>query len=214
MVAIETVSGDMHLDAKEGRFVQAESGAGALKLLGIFDFASLANRFRFDFSDVVDKGFSFKRIQGSSRFNEGTVDVIEPIIITGSGGIFRLGGRINLIDNALDNDLIVTLPVSRNLPWYAAYSALTNPLLGAGVLLAQKVFENQINQLASAKYKVSGTIDKPIIEFVSIFSDSVRDPAKAETPAAVGKPTSTPSRDEIAKPGTSTKDIEPEPEPQ
>ncbi|MFT6839716.1 MAG: hypothetical protein ACJAWK_000473 [Candidatus Azotimanducaceae bacterium] len=180
MIALNTVSGDLRLDAKEGRFVQAESGAGALKLLGIFDFASLANRFRFDFSDIVDEGFSFKTIKGSSRFNQGSVDVIEPIVITGSGGIFRVGGRIDLEKNALDNDLIVTLPVSRNLPWYAAYSALTNPLLGAGVLLAQKMFESQIDQLASAKYKVSGTMDEPIIEFVSIFSDSVRDPAEAE----------------------------------
>jgi uncharacterized protein YhdP len=163
------------------RFVQAESGAGALKLLGIFDFASLANRFLFDFSDIVDEGFSFKTIEGSSRFNQGSVDVIEPIVITGSGGIFRLGGRIDLTTSTLDNDMIVTLPVSQNMPWYAAYSALTNPLLGAGVLLAQKVFESQINQLASAKYKVSGTMDEPIIEFVSIFSDSVREPAKAET---------------------------------
>ncbi|MFT4718902.1 MAG: hypothetical protein ACI9SB_000063 [Candidatus Azotimanducaceae bacterium] len=179
MIALNTVSGDMRLDAKEGRFVQAESAAGALKLLGIFDFASLANRFRFDFSDIVEEGFSFKTIQGSSRFNQGVVDVIEPIVITGSGGTFRLGGRIDLANNTLDNDLIVTLPVSRNLPWYAAYSALTNPLLGAGVLLARKVFESQINQLASAKYKVSGTMDDPIIEFVSIFNDSVRDPEKA-----------------------------------
>jgi uncharacterized protein (TIGR02099 family) len=202
MIALTTVSGDLRLDAKEGRFVQVESGAGALKLLGIFDFASLANRFLFDFSDILDEGFSFKTIKGTSRFNQGSVDVIEPIIITGSGGIFRVGGRIDLLTNTLDNDLIVTLPVSRNLPWYAAYSALTNPLLGAGVLIAQKVFESQINQLASAKYKVSGTMDDPIIEFVSIFSDSVRDPAKAEaavTPT-VGPAAAKPVGSEPAQP--------------
>ena len=189
MCALDSVSGDLRLDAKEGRFVQAESGAGALKLMGIFDFASLAKRFRLDFSDIFDEGFSFKTIKGSSRFNQGSIDVVEPIVITGSGGVFRLGGRIDLATRTLDNDLVVTLPVGRNLPWYAAYSALTNPLLGAGVLLAQKVFESQIDQLASAKYKVSGTLDEPIIEFVSIFDDSVRDPAKA---GAVVTPTVAP----------------------
>ena len=42
-------------------------------------------------------------------------------------------------------------------------------------MLAQKVFENQINQMSSAKYKIGGTIEEPTIEFVTIFDDSVRE---------------------------------------
>lgn len=178
MVDVERVSGEVRILEGGGRFVQAETG-GALKLLGIFDFASLARRFRLDFSDVVDEGFEFTEIQGVMSFDEGAVDVQEPIIIHGSSGKFTVGGSMDLINSTLDNDMIVTLPVGRTLPWYAAYSAIaTGPLAGAGVMLAQKVFENQINQMSSAKYKISGTIDEPEIEFVSIFNDTVR-----ETPA-------------------------------
>ena len=180
MIEFDVIEGHITISAKGGRFVQAESSTGALKLLGIFDFASLAKRFRFDFSDIVNEGFSFNKINGGARFNRGVVDVLQPITIEGSSSIFRVGGQLNTNTGALDSDLIVTLPVSRNLPWYAAYSALANPLVGAGVFIAQKIFEDQINKMTSAKYKVTGTVDLPVIEFVSIFSDSVRETPEVE----------------------------------
>jgi uncharacterized protein YhdP len=175
MVDIERVSGEVEILEGSGRFVQAETG-GALKLLGIFDFASLARRFRLDFSDLIDDGFEFTDIQGVISFDEGEVVVQEPIVIHGSSGKFTVGGGMNLVSNTLDNDMIVTLPVGRTLPWYAAYSAIaTGPLAGAGVMLAQKVFENQINLMSSAKYKISGSIEEPEIQFVTIFNDTVRE---------------------------------------
>lgn len=177
MAELETIDGLVRLMKGEGTFVQADSNMGALRVLGIFDFASLMRRFRIlDFSDVVKSGFSFTNISGETRFKSGVIDVVDPILIEGSGSILKVGGRVNLNTQELDNDMIVTLPVNRNLPWYAAYSAIvTGPLTGAGVFLAQKVFQNQINAMSSAKYKITGTMDEPIIEFVTIFSDSVRD---------------------------------------
>ena len=190
MIDLYNVSGPLEIQEGSGRFVQAESGTGALRLLGVFDFASLARRFRFDFSDVVNSGFSFSELNGRVRFNEGIVKVTRPVEIVGSGSKFKVGGTVDLYTNALDNDMIVTLPVSRNLPWYAAYSAIvTGPLVGAGVWLANKIFENQIDQMSSAKYKIEGTIDEPVIEFVSIFNDSVRE--APEEPPAEGVPATT-----------------------
>ena len=124
----------------------------------------------------MDDGFEFTDIQGAMTFDEGDVVVKEPIVIHGSSGKFTVGGSMNLVSGSLDNDMIVTLPVGRSLPWYAAYSAIaTGPLAGAGVMLAQKVFENQINKMSSAKYKISGSIEEPDIQFVTIFNDSVRE---------------------------------------
>ena len=189
MVDMETVRGTVEIAKGEGRFVQADANVEALKLLGIFDFASLSRRFRLDFSDVVDKGFSFSKIRGTTRLNKGVIDVVDPIMIEGSGSIFKVAGRIDLPKGTLDNDVIVTLPVNRNLPWYAAFSAFAiGPLTGATVFLAQKLFEEQIDTISSAKYKITGTVEKPVIEFVSIFSDSVREtpesiPAEPPVPA-------------------------------
>lgn len=180
VVDVNAISGTVEIHEGKGRFVQAETG-GALKLLGVFDFASLARRFRLDFSDVVDRGFEFSDISGVTRFNQGEVDVKEPIVIDGSSGKFKVGGSVDLNSGTLDNDMIVTLPVGNTLPWYAAYSAIaTGPLAGATVMLAQKVFENQIDQFSSAKYKITGTIEQPEIEFVAIFDDKVRETEAGE----------------------------------
>ena len=198
MVDLLKLDGGVEVRGSKGRFVQAESGAGALKVLGIFDFASLTRRLRFDFSDVIEQGFSFSEVSGNISIREGEIKMIDPIAVKGSSGSFRVGGQVSLVTQEIDSDMIVTLPLSQNLPWYAAYSAIvTGPLVGAGVWVAQKVFEKQIDQFSSAKYKVSGTVEEPVVEFVSIFNDTVRDmsdPAAAEdsttqTPATVEGPT-------------------------
>ena len=45
----------------------------------------------------------------------------------------------------------------------------------AGVLATQKfLLEDRFDQLSSAKYKISGRIDSPNFEFISIFDDNVR----------------------------------------
>ncbi|HIG40164.1 MAG: YhdP family protein [bacterium] len=184
MIELETIVGTVEIAKGNGRFVQAESNVGALKLLGILDFASLSRRLQGDFSDVVDSGFSFDEIEGSARFNTGIIDILDPIVIKGASSTFKVGGRVDLGARTLDNELIVTLPVSRNLPWYAAYSAFAvSPLTGAGVFLAQKLFQNQIDALSSAKYRITGSIDEPVIEFDSMFNDTVRaSPDEPESP--------------------------------
>ena len=114
------------------------------------------------------------RSSGVTAFDEGQVGMVEPIVIEGSTAKFTLGGELDLKGETLNNEMIVTLPVTRTLPWYAAYSAIAaGPLSGVGVMIAQRVFEDQIDQMSSAKYRISGTIDSPDIEFVAIFDDKV-----------------------------------------
>ncbi|MFT7221389.1 MAG: hypothetical protein ACI8Z1_003011 [Candidatus Azotimanducaceae bacterium] len=180
MVDFLKLDGLVTIHEGKGRFVQADTG-GALNFLGVFDFASLARRFRLDFADVLEKGLEFTDINGSALINQGFLEVKDPIVITGTSGRFTLGGVIDMNAGTMDNDLVVTLPVGRTLPWYAAYSAIaTGPLAGAGVIIAQRVFANQINLMSSAKYKISGTLEAPDIEFVSIFSDEVREAGEAD----------------------------------
>lgn len=174
MIDMLLVDGDVELTSGTGRFVQAES-ADALKLLGIFDFTALARRFRFDFSDVVSQGMTFSNISGVTRLKGGHVQIVEPIVIEASGSTFTVGGSVNLHQETLDNDMIVTLPLSKNLPWYAAYSTIaTGPIAGAGVLLVQQIFSDQLDTISSSKFRITGTIDDPVVEFDSIFDRRVR----------------------------------------
>jgi uncharacterized protein YhdP len=94
MVDVERLVGNVKFLEGKGRFVQAET-AGALKLLGIFDFASISRRLRLDFSDVVEKGFEFNEISGLTAFNQGHVGMTQPIVIEGSTGKFTVGGNVD-----------------------------------------------------------------------------------------------------------------------
>jgi uncharacterized protein YhdP len=63
-------------------------------------------------------------------------------------------------------------------------------LAGAGVMLAREVFKDQINELTSLKYEVTGTLSEPEVMFVSIFDDSVRDNAEVTAESAQSAETS------------------------
>ena len=93
--------------------------------------------------------------------------------------------------------------MSRNLPWFAAIAS--GPLFGAGVFLAQKILlEGPIKQFSSAKYKVSGSIDEPVVEFISVFDNSVR--KRDELDTAVVEPVPEPVPEPAPEPVPETVD--------
>ena len=77
---------------------------------------------------------------------------------------------------SLDNEMIVTLPVTKGLPWYAAYIALANPLAGLGVLVGERVLRKPLEQFSSAKYEIGGTLDDPELKFVGVWDVSMDRP--------------------------------------
>ena len=70
--------------------------------------------------------------------------------------------------------MIVTLPVSNSLPWYAAYLALANPVAGLGVMLGEQILRKPIQQFSSAKFAITGTLDDPEVKFVSLWDKSMK----------------------------------------
>ena len=94
-IDMDILEGQIKLLSGKGRFVQADPGA-ALKLLGIFDFAQLGRRLSFDFSDVVQKGWSFNNVTGSTNYNKGKISILEPLVIEGSSSNFKIAGNVDL----------------------------------------------------------------------------------------------------------------------
>ena len=183
------LTGSLAFTGGKGRIVQADASSGALKLLGIFDFAEIAQRLSLDLANVLGDGHAFNAMQGSFSMTPGLIKTNEPIVMSGPGSQLTFAGDLSLPSEAIDYDLVVTLPLNKNLPWYAAYSAIaTGPLVGAGVLIAQQVFRDQIDELTSLKYEINGSLEDPSVELVSVFDASLRDtneavpePAPAET---------------------------------
>ena len=178
------VSGGMNIEIKNGRFLDVQSGSGTVRIFGLFNLAALAKRMTLDFSDVFGKGISFDEVTAQTQLVDGFLTFTQPMEVEGTGGSFRLAGTVDLESGALDNEMVVTLPVSDSLPWYAAYlSVFANPILGGAVFVGERLFRDQIDSFSSAKYRIDGTLDEPIVTFDQVFSKSMDDAVQAETGA-------------------------------
>ncbi len=175
-VDLTLLVGDSAFEAHNGRFLEVTQGADAMKIFSLVNFSTIAKRLNFDFSDVVGEGVSFDTLTATTEFQAGTMQFLEPMAVDGSGSNFRIGGSVDLVSGTLDNEMIVTLPVTKGLPWYAAYIALANPLAGLGVLVGERVLRKPLEQFSSAKYEVSGTLDDPELKFVGVWDTTMDRP--------------------------------------
>ena len=178
---LDYLSGDIGLTVTEGRFLDV-GDVPAGRILTLLNFSKVAQRLRLDFSDVFGKGIGFDRIQATTSLDRGVLRFEEPLEIQGPSSEFRIYGTVDFHDGALDNEMVVTLPFSSSLPWYAFWLASTNPATAAGVLLGREVFKRQIEALSSARYRVTGTLEEPKPSFVGIFTGAP-DSAEAATRA-------------------------------
>ncbi|MCZ6641852.1 MAG: DUF3971 domain-containing protein, partial [Gammaproteobacteria bacterium] len=168
-IELERLIGRAEIRASEGRFLDVESGQGAQRIFSLVNFGAITRRLGGDFSDVTGKGVSFDTIDASVRLTEGQLDFVEPMQVLSTGSDFKIGGTVDLVTGALDNEMIVTLPLSKNLPWYAVLISFGNPLAGLAVLAGERVLRKPLEQLSSAKYSISGTLDDPHVDFVTIL---------------------------------------------
>ena len=171
MFELKELSGEVAFTVTEGRFLDVEDGAGAARILALL---------KLNFSGLFRKGIAFDHIAATTKLDKGRLEFVQPMQIEGPGSVFKINGAVDFADGTLDNEMIVTLPLSSSLPWYAIWLAPINPASALGVLLGQQVFKEQIEQFSSAKYKISGTIEEPELEFVSIFTKDIQAPEPGE----------------------------------
>ena len=185
-VGLLAAKGDLTFSARDGRFIEVEAGGGGLRILSLLNFSKAAKRINLDFSDVGGEGLSFDKIDGTFALNEGEMTFPKRLEIESSSGRYQVGGKVDLRSGELDNEMIVTLPVSKSLPWYGVYLALANPLIGVGVVVGELVLRKPIERFSTAKFKISGTFDDPKVKFVSLWDQQL----KVVKPTKDGEPTS------------------------
>ena len=177
------LSGDTKLRVTNGRFLDV--GQGATPILSLVNFSTIAKRMNLDFSDVFGAGVSFEEVVAEVSVDDGLARFTKAGEIVGTGSSFQVAGTVDLDSGALDNEMVVTLPLHSSLPWYAAFLALSNPAGAAAVVVGRQVFKDQIRRLTSGKYTIRGTFDEPEVEFVGVFVDDV------DVSPAVGEPVHT-----------------------
>ena len=176
---LTAMSGDMELEMETGSFVTANAEAtGALRLLSLLNLSGLFRRA--NMNQLFDPGVTFDSAGGSFNFSQGDLRIRE-FSIEGSGGYFTFSSDIDLVAETLDGELVVTLPLVENIPWVAALAG--GLPVAAGTYLISKVFEDQVNQLSSGVYAVSGDLDNPEVAFERVFDATSRLPEVGDQPA-------------------------------
>lgn len=167
-----SVQGLVSLDFRDGNFVRgAKAGENPiLRLIALFNFDTLARRLRLDFSDLAKEGFAFDRVHGELAFANGAIDLDTPLVVESTSSRMQLTGNINMLEEKLDTDLIVTLPVASNLAVLTAFSA--GLPAGVGVYLVSKLFKKQVDRVSSINYAVTGDWDDPKIRVRRVLTDS------------------------------------------
>jgi uncharacterized protein YhdP len=156
-VDIPSLSGQLKLEAKNGRFRQIEPGVA--KLLGILSLQALPRRASLDFQDVFSKGFTFDRISANLSIANGVVHT-EDFMMEGSAARVGMRGQVDLAAETQNLIVRVTPSLSESI---AVAGAIVNPAVGVAAYLAQKALKDPLSKIASFEYAVTGTWADPVV---------------------------------------------------
>jgi uncharacterized protein (TIGR02099 family) len=155
-----TLAGSLELKAERGQFVKVQPGVG--RLLGVLSLQSLPRRMSLDFRDVFSEGFAFDSIAGSAKIVQG-VATTDNLAMTGPAANVAIAGRADLAKETQDLTVRV-VPVLGDSVAVAAGVALLNPIVGAGALIAQRLFKDPLGQMFAYEYQVTGSwVDPKVI---------------------------------------------------
>lgn len=160
-------SGSLDAAFRKGQFVEVEGGAQALRVFGLLNFNSIGRRLRLDFSDLLGKGLSYDRVKGLLAASDGVFVTREPITMTGPSTNLELNGTLDLVADRVDAKLLVTLPVTNNLP--IAALIVGAPAIGGALFLIDKLIGDRVSRFASVQYTVQGPWKDPKITFDKPF---------------------------------------------
>ena len=167
----QNMQGSVALDIKAGRVLSKElENANILRVFGILNFETIKRRLRLDFSDLFSAGLAFDKITGKANFKNGVVTISEPITLKGPSANIMLSGTIELIKDKLDMAMIVTLPLSENIPVISLL--LGQPQVAGLVYLFDKLIKQ--NKFSSVRYEIKGSRESPKIKLDKLFSSKVK----------------------------------------
>ena len=166
-LGLERLSGDLSARMSDGQLREVEGSAQALRVFGLLNFNSIGRRLRLDFSDLFGKGLSYDRFRGELKATDGVYLTKEPMTITGPSSNLELDGRLDMVRDQIDAKLLVTLPVSNNLPLAALIAGA--PAIGGALFVVDKLLGDRVARFASVQYKVQGPWRAPEIIFDKPF---------------------------------------------
>ena len=156
---LNTMEASVALDARDGRLLELEPGAG--RVLGLLGIAQLPRRLTLDFRDFFEKGFAFDTIKGDVRLARGSART-DNLSIEGPAADIHVRGSADLRTQRFDQTVDV-LPKSGGL--LTAVGAIAGGPVGAAVgAVANAVLEKPLQGLGAKTYRVTGPWASPTVE--------------------------------------------------
>ncbi len=153
------LDGDFRFETGQSRLIETAETSNLLRVFGILNFNSLARRLRLDFSDLLQKGVSFDRIQGAYSIQHGVAQTEVPLTLEGPSANMSLSGQIDLGREQLDQSVEVALPLSSNAPFAAIL--LGAPQVAGAAFVIDKLIGDQLQRFTSLRYTLKGHWDDP-----------------------------------------------------
>jgi uncharacterized protein (TIGR02099 family) len=164
---LKRYSGTLDASLRKGQLREIDGSAQALRVFGLLNFDSIGRRLRLDFSDLFAKGLSYDRLKGELRATNGVFRTQGPVTVTGPSSNLELEGQLDMVNDQIDAMLLVTLPVSNNLPLAALIVGA--PAIGGALFVVDKLLGGRVARFASVQYKVQGPWQSPDISFHKPF---------------------------------------------
>jgi uncharacterized protein (TIGR02099 family) len=164
---LKRFSGMLDASLRKGQFSEVEGSASALRVFGLLNFNSIGRRLRLDFSDLLGKGLSYDRVKGVLKAKDGVFVTREPITLEGPSSNLELNGTLDMANDRINAKLLVTLPVTNNLPLAALIVGA--PAIGGALFVVDKLLGDRVARFASVQYDVTGSWQNPDISFDKPF---------------------------------------------
>ena len=165
------LQGAIRLSLRKGAILQVDEYEG-IKLIGLLNFTRVIQRIALDFSDLLQSGITYDTIEGELLFDRGFARVGEKLVIDGSATKFKFSGDADLLSDELDIDMVLTVPLSSTFPLVALLAGVT-PQAAAAIYVTERVFNNELERLSSARMHITGSFEAPDTKFYRVFDSSL-----------------------------------------
>lgn len=161
---LKDMDAELNVSLTDGRLDDIGSGAqsklGLGRLLNLFSVESLPKRLTLNFSDLSKKGFQFNHLNSHLDLVHGVLQVSKTDL-NGPVADITIDGMINFLSKKCNLNVNISPYVTSSAPFIATIAG--GPVVGAVTWVANKILSPGIGKAFSLQYRVTGTLDKPIV---------------------------------------------------
>ncbi|WP_458069553.1 YhdP family protein [Rhodanobacter sp. BL-MT-08] len=172
-LTLASMDGTLNVHVSNGRIPEVSS-PGAGRLLGLASVAELPRRMTLDFGDVFGKGLAFDSMAGDFRLANGTATT-DNFKIHSSAAEISITGRTDMRAKKFDQQIVVVPHAGNSLPIVGA--VVGGPLGAAAGFAVQGLLGHGLNKAVGARYKITGSWDKPIMTLIEKHTSPALPPA-------------------------------------